>query len=572
MIMHPLYGIDRLKSPLILTILFVLLALQTVGCGGSSDGDGRQDDEEPETFDVEIEDNYPGVLSAADETQLAVSMAAFSRHHYKAIGLINSVFFADLSQTSLAVLQARIQASASAIQDTLEQAAMMQHVELNVLIPAVDAAARLKKTAQLKARDDDNESPFQAKKLVDLYLSDPDFRNKYSLSDIAGKTGLSLKRVVLLLSAAQYELDNATPETEAAVVDRMKTLRDTLGYAAMDMNVHYLMEEAAAGVGTYLGGKLDGWTAVENADTVMSVQPNQKVTIASEYTPAVLVTDEDEYEELDAHRESMISIFSMLDGDFGSPVSGRVVAFLASDPLDIYGRFIHIEPDNIQVSDAKIDDSMPDIPNLLSGSSEASAISNQLPAGDYLMPTGGMQHPNAENSGFAWEADNTLNTEEELEREQQKVLDLIDSDIAVTDFYAWNPDLQNPIADFQPVHSEGPAAGHGPMSNDTEVNSQNLSDVDLDGDITDGDMSDGDIDGDIGYEDGDVDDDTGSCSGPCDPQSTFPYCAGLNICACSEDGKYQLQNCNSACVEAGHSSSSGCGQTGEGYYACTCED
>ena len=410
-----------------------------------------------ETFP--IQDQYPGMLTAAQEEEIAQTIELMNLMSYRATVLINSTLFADLYRTNPDVVKARSLAAQSAIDDYITVANYLNDLEAGYILPVVQA---LKAQKAPSAAGD----LLHARRLIDLYMNDDAFYKKYKLSDIARRTGVSMTRLRMMMQQVAYEIENAGYSTVddqyIKAVRNCKAIRDT---AVAAESVLVTVATGGAGAAGTLGTVAKTVKVIEGVNTTLSVAESG-VAIVN----AAIGTDDIPPVVDKVFKGNKVLSYVLLPKALMSKDAGSVVALMTpvDDTTDWY----------FNVSTSTNTTTVSNVPNNPKSKARhkdrREVLDDLLLPGDYQLPTRKLVAPDKSNSGFSFVDDPMSNDDFMLDA--VNMADLWDLPSSTQNTMSWDTEARNPDSIMEHVSSQGMDSTNNPLGNDPLLNDPALVD------------------------------------------------------------------------------------------------
>ena len=423
---------------------------------GCDSGDASSE----QTFNMPIQNEYPGLLTAAQEEEIAQTIELMNLLSYRATVLVNSTLFADFYRTSPDVIKARGQAAITAIDDYNNAAAYLTNLETQYILPIVQALKVRK--AQSGTGD-----LLHASRLIDLYMNDDAFYKKYKLSDIARRTGVSMTRLRMMMQQEVYEIETAgyiiEEEQYTTAVRNCKAIRDT---AVAAEAVLVTVATGGAGAAGTLSTVQKTVKVIEGVNTVLSVAESGvavvNASIGTDDIPPVVDT---------VFKGNKVLSYVLLPKALMAGDVGSVVALMTpvDDGTDWYFN-VNANADTVKVS------TKPDDPASQARHDERrDVLDDLLLPGDYQLPKKSLTTPTKSNSGFSFVEDPT--SDDDFVLDAVNMADLWDLPDAPQDTMSWDTEAKNPDSSMEHVSSLGIDTATNPLGSDPLLNDPALADA-----------------------------------------------------------------------------------------------
>jgi len=456
---------------LALLMSLITLSLLSAACGGSdgeNDNSGISDGDESESpQSIPIEDKYGDQgLSAEQEKLIFDALHLYAYNNHRSLLLLNSAFMADFKHTPVAVINARLNAAYTALNEYYVSAKLLNSLESEIIMPVVEELNSAE--AKLVKKESADSSDFaHTYRLIDLYMNDDSFYQKYRLSDISKKTGVSIARLMIMVQQASEETEKLGYDQEDELyqegVRNMQTIRDTAIAAEGAIATFGPMGATAGALTTFQKGV----AVVEKANAVISCAEASSNIIATslgnETASPTLQT---------VFGANKALGYILLPGSVAKGGLDTVLA-IGGTMGDLEDKYFNINADNQTVT---LQDT-PENPEAdpLDASEALQDADHFLAPGDYQISTEPMGYPTEDNSGFEFNDDINPENADDLNAEYQRLADLWDLPGATSDQYSWDTEEANPQENFQPYYSDGPPED-SPVAGDQAVVDVALSD------------------------------------------------------------------------------------------------
>ena len=434
-------------NPARIVVSIVSVCVLFAACLAGCDSENQTADQ---TFTLPIQNEYPGLLGAAQEEEIAQTIELMNLLGYRATVLINSTLFADFYRTSPDVIKARGQAAITAIDDYNNAATYLINLENQYILPIVQALKMRK--AQSGTGD-----LLHASRLIDLYMNDDAFYKKYKLSDIARRTGVSMTRLRMMMQQEVYEIETAGYVTEeeqyATAVRNCKAIRDT---AVATEAVLVTVATGGAGAAGTLSTVQKTVKVIEGVNTVLSVAESGVAVVN-----AAIGTDNIPPVVDNIFKGNKVLSYLLLPKALMSGDAGSVVALMTptDDATDWY----------FNVSTSTGTTTVSTKPNKTTSTARhknrRDVLDDFLLPGDYQLPHSTLTAPTKSNSGFSFVEDPI--SDDDFMLDAVNMADLWDLPDAPQDTMSWNTEARNPDSSMEHVSSLGPDAATNPLAGDS---------------------------------------------------------------------------------------------------------
>ncbi|PLX87673.1 MAG: hypothetical protein C0618_05915, partial [Desulfuromonas sp.] len=416
--------------------IFCIFALtfSLIACGGGGGGSDSDSDTPSSrtvrTIEMASLPEGADAFTEADETELYNLLLDYAYAVNQAISLTNASLYADPDATSPSVFVARSTAALEALDRVNSLCKQLETFETEKILPVteslptVSSASAAPATAKMVKAATTGDT-VEARRLLNIYL-DPEYNAKFTLGQVAKKTGVSMARLRFLMGQLNDEYAQQINDVDIAEyewkTDAAVKVRDTAATTNTALSI----------VAT--GGTSAGLLGISGR-TIMIAEKASAIITLTEKGVSVVVEEDDVPPSVKAVFDANTKFSSfvlpaknILTGNVDIGTVQGIVTDAGPTYVDLFG-----DDDKVKVSDAPIN---PGTPKVSTTSTPEDAAAT-LPAGRYKIPTEPIPVPDYLWDDTFW-TDFYEGTITDLTDELVKLADLWDLTTATTDEWSWD--------------------------------------------------------------------------------------------------------------------------------------